>query len=69
MCLGIPMKIKKIEGSFAIVEAAHLSRRISIEMLPKVKIGDYVIVHAGFAIQKLDPKAAEETLNLMNEIH
>lgn len=68
MCLGIPMKIKKIEGSFALVEAARLTRRISIEMLPKVKIGDYVIVHAGFAIQKLNPKAAEETLNLINAI-
>lgn len=68
MCLGIPMKIKKIEGSFAFVEAARLIRRISIEMLPKVKVGDYVIVHAGFAIQKVDPRAAEETLNLINEI-
>lgn len=69
MCLGIPMKIKKIEGNFAIVETARLTKRISIEMLPSVKVGDYCIVHAGFAIQKINPKAAEETLNLINEIH
>ena len=69
MCLGIPMKIKKIEGHFAIVEASRLLRRINIELLPGVKLGDYVIVHAGFAIQKVDKIAAEQTLNIFNEIH
>ena len=69
MCLGIPMKIKKIEGNFAIVETAQLNKRINIEMLPSVKLGDYVIVHAGFAIQKVNPKAAKETLKIINEIH
>lgn len=69
MCLGIPMKIKKIEGHFAIVEASRLLRRINIELLPSVKLGDYVIVHAGFAIQKVDKIAAEQTLNIFNEIH
>ncbi|MDD4953527.1 MAG: HypC/HybG/HupF family hydrogenase formation chaperone [Candidatus Omnitrophica bacterium] len=69
MCLGIPMRIKKIEGEFARVETGRLIRTINIQMLPGVKIGDYVIVHAGFAIQKLDPKKAQETLRLINEIH
>ena len=69
MCLGIPMKIKKIEGDFAIAWSGRLNRRISIQMLSGLKLGDYVIVHAGFAIQKLDPRAAEETLKLINEIH
>ena len=68
MCLGIPMKIKKIEGAFAVVEANRLLRRINIEMLPAAQVGDYVIVHAGFAIQKLDTKAAQETLRIINEI-
>lgn len=62
MCLGIPMRIKKIEGEFALVETSGLEKKINIEMLPTIKVGDYVIVHAGFAIQKLNPKAAEETL-------
>ena len=69
MCLGIPMKIKKINANFAEVETGGLRRTINIEMLPKVKVGDYVIVHAGFAIEKIDPQKAEETLRLINEIH
>ncbi len=69
MCLGIPMKIKRINADFAEVEAGQLIRRINIQMLPKVKVGDYVIVHAGFAIEKLNPKKAEETLRLIDAIH
>ncbi len=69
MCLGIPMRIKKIDGDFAKVESGKLVRRINIQMLPHVKVGDYVIVHAGFAIQRLDPKVAEETLRIIHEIH
>ena len=68
MCLAIPMRIKKIEGSFAVVEAANLTRRINIEMLPAVKAGEYVMVHAGFAIEKVDRTAAEETLKVIDEI-
>jgi hydrogenase expression/formation protein HypC len=65
MCLGIPMKIKKIKGAFAKVEIGRLTRTINIQMLPKAKVGDYVIVHAGFAIEKLDPHKARETLRLI----
>jgi len=69
MCLAIPMKIKNIQGKFAQVEAGRLMRTINVQMLPNIKAGDYVIVHAGFAIQKVDPKKARETLRLINEIH
>ncbi|KPK97732.1 MAG: hypothetical protein AMJ95_07460 [Omnitrophica WOR_2 bacterium SM23_72] len=69
MCLGIPMRIKKIKGDFADVESARLIRTVNIQMLPQIQIGDYVIVHAGFAIQKLDPARAKETLKIINEIH
>lgn len=69
MCLAIPMRIKKIEGNFAIVETARLTRRINIEMVSSLKVGDYVIVHAGFAIQKIDKEAAEQTLKATYEIH
>lgn len=70
MCLAIPMKIKNINGAFAEVETGKLVRTINIQMLPKVKTGDYVIVHAGFAIEKVNPKKAEETLRFLeNEIH
>ncbi len=66
MCLGIPMKVKKIKGDFAEVESGRLTRRINIQMLSNLKIGDYVVVHAGFAIQKVDPEKAEETLKLLD---
>ncbi len=69
MFLAIPMKIKKIKGNFAFVETGRLTRKINIAMLPSARIGDYVIVHAGFAIQRLDSRAAEETLGALNEIY
>lgn len=68
MCLGIPMKVKYIHGEFAEVESARLVRTVNIQMLSGLRPGDYVIVHAGFAIQKLDPEKAEETLRLIREI-
>jgi len=69
MCLGIPMKIKILKGEFAQVESGSLIRTVNIQMLPQIKVGDYVIVHAGFAIQRVDPEKAEETLRLIDEIH
>ncbi|MCX5703851.1 MAG: HypC/HybG/HupF family hydrogenase formation chaperone [Candidatus Omnitrophica bacterium] len=68
MCLGIPMRVKKIAGDFAEVESGRLIRTINIQMLSKVKVGEYVIVHAGFAIQKVDLKKARQTLRLIDEI-
>lgn len=68
MCLGIPMRVKKVAGDFAEVASGRLIRTINIQMLSHVKIGEYVIVHAGFAIQKVDPQKAEETLRLIDEI-
>ena len=67
MCLGIPMRVKEIKGDFAAVESARLIRNINIQMLPHLRAGDYVIVHAGFAIQKVDPDKARETLRLIQE--
>jgi hydrogenase expression/formation protein HypC len=63
------MKVKKIKGDFAEVECGRLTRSINIQMLPSIKAGDYVLVHAGFAIERLDPDKAKETLRLINEIH
>jgi hydrogenase expression/formation protein HypC len=66
MCLGIPMMIRKIEGDIASLEAAGLKQRANIQLLPHAKIGDYVIVHAGFAIEIIDPKEAKETLKMIS---
>lgn len=68
MCLAIPMKIVKIEGDRAIVSAGKVERRIAINFLKNPMMGDYVMVHAGFAIEKLDPKKAEETLRILKAI-
>jgi len=68
MCLGIPMKIKSIRGEFADVASAGLIRTVNIQMLKTVKVGDYVIVHAGFAIERIDQKKAEETLRMISEL-
>jgi len=69
MCLGIPMRVREIDGAFARVEAGRLLRTVNVQMLSSPKVGDYVIVHAGFAIQKVDPRKAQETLRIVDEIH
>ena len=63
------MRVKKIKGDFAEIESGRLTRTVNIQMLSRIKVGDYVIVHAGFAIQKVDPEKAKETLRLIDEIH
>jgi len=62
------MKIREIKEGFARVESGGLSRLINIEMLAGVKVGDYVLVHAGFAIEKVDDEKARKTLKLLDEI-
>ncbi|MBU4342794.1 MAG: HypC/HybG/HupF family hydrogenase formation chaperone [Candidatus Omnitrophica bacterium] len=68
MCLAIPMKIERIEGDRAMLSAGNVKRMAAINFLTNPKIGDYVIVHAGFAIERLDPKEAEETLEILRRI-
>ena len=68
MCLAIPAKIIQIKGNLAKVDFGEgVQREVNITLV-EAKVGEYVLVHAGYAIQVLDEKAAEETLNLWNEI-
>jgi len=68
MCLGFPGKVLEISELTAIVDIAGTKREVSLAMLPdEVEIGDYVMVHVGFAIAKMDPKEAEETLKTLLE--
>jgi len=69
MCLAVPLQIVKIEKKFAIAKAGTLRRKINIEMLDNLKKGDYCLVHAGFAIQKLDKAAAKETLAILKNMN
>ncbi|MBW2410210.1 MAG: HypC/HybG/HupF family hydrogenase formation chaperone [Deltaproteobacteria bacterium] len=67
MCLAIPSKITKIENNMATIDVEGVQREASLLLLEDARVGDYVIVHAGFAIQKLDEAAARETLDLLRE--
>jgi hydrogenase expression/formation protein HypC len=68
MCLAIPTLIKTLDGQQAEVEIGGVTRTISVAMTPEAQVGDYVIVHTGFALSVLDKQEAEETLQLFAEI-
>jgi hydrogenase expression/formation protein HypC len=69
MCLAIPSEIVEIREQTATIDLAGVRREVSLILLPEeAAVGDYVLVHAGFAIQKIDKEAAEETLHWLEEI-
>lgn len=68
MCLGIPATVLEIRDDAAVVAVGGARREVSLMLLDGVAAGDWVIVHAGFAIAKLDPDEAEETLRLLRGI-
>jgi hydrogenase expression/formation protein HypC len=68
MCLSVPAKIVQVESNRAKAEVGGLLREISIDLCPEVAVGEYVLIHAGFAIQRLDEKEAEETLDLLKQL-
>jgi hydrogenase expression/formation protein HypC len=69
MCLAIPSEIVEIRNQTAIIDLAGVRREVSLVLLPEeASVGEYVLVHAGFAIQKIDKEAAEETLQLLEQI-
>lgn len=68
MCLAIPALVKSIDGLEAEVEISGVSRRASIMLTPKAKVGDYVLLHTGYAINVLDQEEAQKTLELFREI-
>ena len=67
MCLAIPSKIVKIENNMATIDVDGVKRDASLLLLDEPKVGDYVIVHAGFAIHKIDEADALESLKLLRE--
>jgi len=68
MCLAVPAKIVEIKDTRATADLNGNRMTISLKMLPEATIGDWVLVHAGFAIQKLDPEAAHETFTLLTDL-
>jgi hydrogenase expression/formation protein HypC len=68
MCLAIPALITSIDDKEAEVEIGGISRRVSLWLTPEAKVGDYVLVHTGYAINVLDQAQAEETLDILRQI-
>ena len=69
MCLAIPSKVVEIRDKMATIDLSGVRREVSLLLLPEeAAVGDYVLVHAGFAIQRIDPEAAEEAMKLIKEI-
>jgi hydrogenase expression/formation protein HypC len=68
MCLSVPGKIVKIRKNMARVDVGGILRDISLDLCPEASIGEYVLIHAGFAIQKVDEEEAEETLDLLKKM-
>jgi len=67
MCLAVPGRVEAIDGGSARVDFGGVERVVQTSLLPDLRVGEYVLVHAGFAIQRLDPVEASATLALLEE--
>lgn len=68
MCLAIPAKITSLEeGGLATADILGVTRSVSLDLTPQAKVGDFVLVHAGFAIEVVDPEFAAETLEIVKQ--
>ena len=68
MCLAIPLQLVEIDGKTAVGEAMGMRREIRVDFIPEPKLGDYVIVHAGFAIERLPEQQALDDLEAWEEV-
>ena len=68
MCLAVPVKITSIEGDQADVDIGGVSRRVSIALTPEAEVGNYVLLHTGYAINVLNEEEAQETLSLLERL-
>ncbi|MDR3560190.1 MAG: HypC/HybG/HupF family hydrogenase formation chaperone [Negativicutes bacterium] len=68
MCLAVPAKIVEKVDMLATVDVSGVTRKVSLMLVPEAEVGDFVLVHAGFAIQKVDEEEAVRTLELLKEL-
>ena len=68
MCYAIPGRVERVSGGSALIDYDGVKKTANISLLEQVDAGDYVLVHAGFAIQKVDRGAAEESIKLVKDI-
>jgi hydrogenase expression/formation protein HypC len=69
MCLSIPGEIKKIDNDMAIVSIGGNMIKVGLQLIEEPKIGDYVLVHSGIAIQKIDEEEAKETIRIIESLN
>lgn len=68
MCLGIPMKLIRMDGDTGVVESGGLRRAANLSLMKGLRLGDYLLIHAGFAIERVKPEEAKKTLKALKEI-
>ena len=68
MCLAVPMRVVECDLPMGVVELEGVRRRVHLGFLEEVAVGDYVLIHAGCAVERLDPEEAEEDLKLLREL-
>ncbi len=68
MCLAVPAQVLEVNGDSALVELGGAKRRVNITLIDTLNIGDYVLIHVGYAIQRMSPNEAQETLRIWEEI-
>ncbi|MFQ5432659.1 MAG: HypC/HybG/HupF family hydrogenase formation chaperone [Nitrospinota bacterium] len=68
MCLAVPMEVTEVTGLRGSARMGSVKREVNLSLVPDVKVGDYVIIHAGSAISVLDKEEAKKTLDLLREI-
>ena len=67
MCLGIPMKIVRIDGETGLVKTGGLERKANLSLIKDAKVGDYILMHAGFAIEKVKEDEAKRTIKVLRD--
>lgn len=69
MCLAVPIKIVEINGTEAVAEQEGVRRQVRVDFIPDLALGEYVLVHAGIAIERVNEAEAEETLRMLRELY
>ena len=68
MCVALPCKLIEIDGNWGVAEMGGAQVRMRLDLLAGVEVGDYVLVHAGFAIEKVDEEEAHKTLSMLDDV-
>ncbi|ADL12204.1 HypC/HybG/HupF family hydrogenase formation chaperone [Acetohalobium arabaticum] len=68
MCIAVPVEIIEVSGSTAVAELDGVRKRINVELVSEIEVGNYVLLHSGCAIEKIDQKQAEDTLKLLRSL-